>query len=90
MSKVKITKEKENELRELIAKQEVLRDILKKNGICTSDDPESILRTANFFYHVKDYTKWLEYCEKIIDDYPYSKECMIVGQNLRVVKKASE
>ena len=87
LTEIKISREKENHLRDLISRQEALREILLRQGIRTCEDPDSLLLTANFFFHVEDYTKWLEYNERIIDEFPYSKACMQVGENLRFVKE---
>ena len=87
MTEVKISRETENKLRALITRQEVLAEVLLKQGIDVDTDPSSMLLTANFFFHVEDYTKWLEYNDKIITKFPYSKECMQVGDNLRFVKE---
>jgi len=87
MDEIKINKETENEVRALITKQEALAEVLLRQGIDVDTDPSSMLLTANFFFYVEDYGKWLEYNDKIMTKFPYSKECMIVGKNLRYVKE---
>lgn len=87
MTEIKISKETENKLRALISKQEALAEVLLRQGVDVNTDPNNLLLTANFFFHVEDYGKWLEYNDKIITKFPYSKECMIVGKNLRYVKE---
>lgn len=64
---IKMSKEQEMEIRDLISREETLRCTLKCNNIHLEEDSKHLLTTGNFFFYVGDVTKGLEYYEKAMD-----------------------